>query len=225
VRYKVLRALGRLATRHPELALDRGALREAAERTLAAVVRLLHWRLELRGGARVTPARQTPGHELLVTLLLHKQEHAVERLFRLLGLLYRGEDFERIYRGLDNQQPKVRASSRELLENALPAALRARVLALVDDGDEPLRLLAAAGGLAPAPIPYETLLAALLEERDETLRCLAAYHVGELGLVGLRGRLEGFRDAHAESLFFSKVLERALELIALPRAGRLVHAD
>ena len=65
----------------------------------------------------------------------------------------------------------------------------------------------------------------LLGVGDETLRCLAAYHVGELGLTDLRGRLETFRQAEA-SPFFTRVLERALELLALPPgAGRLAHAE
>lgn len=225
VRYKLLRALGRLQSDHPDLALDRGVLRQACESTLDAVTRLWHRRLELLAGARVTPARRTPGHELLATLLVHKQEHATERLFRLLGLLYRSEDFKRIYRGLFSLQPKVRASSRELLENALPPRLRPRVLALIDDGPEEPRLAAVAGGLLLEPLPYETLLALMMEERDETLRCLAAYHVGELGLVGLRGRLLAFREAHAASPVYSKVLERALELLSLPPERRLLHAD
>ena len=93
------------------------------------------------------------------------------------------------------------------------------------DGPEATRLLAVAGGLQLDPIPYETLLALLMEERDETLRCLAAYHVGELGLVGLRARLEAFKEAHAQSPVYSKVLERALELLALPAERRLLHAE
>jgi hypothetical protein len=176
-------------------------------------------------GAAVDPARQTLGHELLVTLLRQKQEQGVERLFRLLGLLLRGEDFERVYRGLGNVQPKLRASSRELLENALPGWARERVLALVDDGDERQRLALVLGGVAPGALPYEGLLSSLLGEGDETLRCLAAYHVGELGLTHLRARLETFRQAEA-SPFFTRVLERALELLALPPGGgRLALAE
>lgn len=225
IRYKALRSLGRLATDHPDLQLDRAVLREAAERTLEALGRTLHWRLELVAGAVVAPSRRTTGHELLVTLLRQKQEQGLERLFRLLGLLLRGEDFERVYRGLRNVQPKVRASSRELLENALPGWARERVLALVDDGDERRRLAVLAGGAAAGALPYEGLLSTLLGVGDETLRCLAAYHVGELGLTDLRGRLETFRQAEA-SPFFTRVLERALELLALPPgAGRLAHAE
>lgn len=224
VRYKVLRGLGRLATDHPELKLDRRVLRQAAERTLEALGRTLHWRLELVAGAAVEPARRTHGHELLVTLLRQKHEQGVERLFRVLGLLLRGEDFERVYRGLGNVQPKVRASSRELLEHALPSWARERVMALVDDGDERRRLAQLVGGAAPGALPYEGLLSTLLGESDETLRCLAAYHVGELGLTDMRARLETFRQAEA-SPFFTRVLERALELLALPPgAERLAHA-
>ena len=59
--------------------------------------------------------------------------HRASALFRLLGLRHRGEDFEKIYRGLRSASAKVRASSRELLENLLEPPLREAVLALVDD--------------------------------------------------------------------------------------------
>lgn len=216
VRYKVLRALGRIAKRHPGVELDRRVLGEAARRTAAAALRSVHWRQVLLRGAQDDPRRATPGHELLVALVGHKEEHAVERLFRLLGLLQHGEDYERLYRGLRSSNPKVRASSRELLENLLQAPLREAVLALVDDAPAEKRLSAADSFVGFLPTSYERLVGALLDESDETVRSLAAYHAGELGLVGLRPRLEGFR-AQGATPAFAAVLERALGLMAAPR--------
>jgi ATP/ADP translocase/HEAT repeat protein len=212
VRYKVLRALGRIAKRHPGVALDRRALGEAARRTAAAALRAVHWRHVLLRGVQDEPGRATPGHELLVALVGHKEEHAVERLFRLLGLLHSGEDFERLYRGLKSRNAKVRASSRELLENLLRPPLRDAVLALVDDAPADKRLAAAADFVGFLPTSYERLLGALLDEGDETVRSLAAYHAGELGLSGLRPRLDAFQVQGATPSF-AAVLERALALM------------
>jgi hypothetical protein len=178
----------------------------------------------LERGARDDPRRTTPGHDLLLALLGHKEEHAIERLFRLLGLQQRGENWERLYRGLANRSPKVRASSRELLENTLRPPLREAVLALVDDAPPDERLAAAGTFIGFLPLGYEQLLAALLDQADETLRSLAAYHAGELGLTGLRERLESFRG-HETGLLATRVLERALGMLAPPVAPRLRHAD
>ena len=224
VRFKILRGLGRIASQHPEVAMDRRILRQAVDRTLEAAFRLLHWRLTLRSGVAEVPARATPGNELLSALLLDKEVHAVERVFRLLGLLYRGEDFETLYRGLQHSNPKVRASSREILEHTLRAPLRNAVMTLVDDAPDAVRLVGASAFYAATPLGYQELLVTLLEQNGETLRCLAAYHVGELGLDSLRGRLEAFRSQET-GFFVTRVIERALGLLAQRGQRRLLLAE
>ena len=70
---------------------------------------------------------------------------------------------------------------------------------------------------------YDDLLARLIEEPGETVRCLAVYHVGELGLTALSPRLEAVRADRGAGLFLLRVVERALGLLA--RApGRLQYA-
>ena len=69
---------------------------------------------------------------------------------------------------------------------------------------------------------YESLLGLILDQPSESLRCVAAYHVGELGLASLRPRLESFRPEET-GFFLARVVERALTLLASP-GGRLAHA-
>jgi AAA family ATP:ADP antiporter len=212
VRFKILRGLGRIAADHPEVTLERGVLDEALSRTLEAAFRLVSWRLVLQEGAAADARRATPGHELLATLLHDKEHHAVERIFRLMGLRYRREDFRRIYRGLHNSNPRVRASSRELLENLLEPPLRDAVVGLVEE-EAPVRerLAAAAPYYRGIAISYEALLATLLEQGGESLRCIAAYHVGELGLSSFRVQLE--RIQPQATFFVARAIERALSLL------------
>jgi HEAT repeat protein len=221
VRFKILRALNRLAT-HPEVELDGVTLERAITTTLEAGLRLLDWRLAFLRGARADQKRRTRGHELLVTLLQDKEVHTVERLFRLLSLRHRGEDMKGIYRGLSSTNAKVRAGGRELLENLLEPPLREGVLALVDDGPPEQRLRRAAPFYPPRPLDYEELLGRILAGPSESLRCLAAYHVAELGLTTFRPRLEALRTAQT-GFFLTRVVERALALLS-PEGGRLLHA-
>jgi HEAT repeat protein len=223
VRYKILRGLGRLAAENPGLTLDRAVLHSGSERTLEAIFRLIHWRTVLEEGAAADARRATPGFELLVALLRDKEAHALERLFRLLGLQYRGEDFEKIYRGLRHSSAKVRAGSRELLENLVQPPLREAILALVDDVSDLARLTRAGAIYRAAPLGYDELLARLIEEPGETVRCLAVYHVGELGLSALRPRLEAVRAESGAGLFLLRVVERALALLR-SAPGRLEYA-
>ena len=218
VRFRILRALGRAAARHSEVPLDAELLTAAAGRTIESWCRLEHWHEVLETGGRDRPARRTPGHQMLAALLRDKADHAEERLFRLLGLVHRREDFRRMYRGLRSANARVRASSRELLENVLRPPLKAAVLALVDRRPRPERRQATAGFYDPPPLDYESLVATIVEQPGETLRSLAVFHAGELRLVGLRDRIARLREGQ-RSLFVGQMVERALAVLDRTRAG------
>ncbi|HVR71282.1 MAG TPA: HEAT repeat domain-containing protein [Vicinamibacteria bacterium] len=222
VRFKILRGLGRIAAEHPEVPLDQGVLRAATARTLEAAFRLGHWRAVLRAGRREDERRATRGHELLVAMLKDKEVHTRERVFRLLGLLHRAEDFESIYRGLHNRNAKVRASSREFLENVLASPQREAVLALIEEGDDIDRLAGAGPYYTSRPLQYVDVLAAILDTAGESLRCIAAHHVGELGLQEMRPRLEALTRG-ASGLFVRQVVWRALQLLGEGAVAQGAH--
>ena len=208
VRYRILRGMNRLAA-SPEVRFDPALVRSATDATLAGIFRLLHWRSVLEDGARRRPGRSTPGHDLLIQLLRDKEEQAIERLFRLLALRHRGEDFKGIYRGLHSSGPRARASSRALLENVLDPGLRGPVLAVVDDGGDVARLARAGPAYLPQALEYEDVLSLILQTGGESLRCVAAHHVGELRLAALRPRLVELLGS-GTGFFLSRVVEHAL---------------
>ena len=222
VRFKIVRGLNRLAA-HPEVVLDGQILRHATGATIEAAFRLVHWRVVLERGALSDRRRATPGHDLLARLLRDKEAHAQERIFRLLALQHRSEDFKGIYRGLHNPSAKVKAGSRELLENVVSPPMRDPLIALIDDAPDFERLARAVPYYEARPFDYEELLGLILEQPGESLRCIAAYHVGELGLTSFRPRLESFRLAET-GFFLSKIIERTLALLARPEGGALAHA-
>jgi ATP/ADP translocase len=208
VRYRILRGMNRVAA-SADADFDPVILRRAATATAEGVFRLLHWRSVLERAGRDREALATPGHGLLVQLLRDKEAQAAERLFRLLALLHRGEDFKGIYRGLRAAEARARASSRELLENLLPPPLRGPVLAIVDEAPDADRLARAGELYVPAALGYEDVLELILDRGGESLRCVAAHHVGELGLVALRPRLQRLSGSGA-SFFLARVVERTL---------------
>jgi ATP/ADP translocase len=220
VRYRILRGMNRLAA-SPGVQFEAGFLRRATDASVGGVFRLVHWRAVLERGANGRPGWSTPGHELLVQMLRDKEEQAIERLFRLLALRHRGEDFKGIYRGLRSSDRRTRASSRELLENVLEPRMRGPVLAVVDDAGDAGRLARAGELYSPDALGYEEVLSLMLERGGESLRCVAAHHVGELGLVALRPLLEELRR-RGTSFFLSRVVEHALA--AFPEEGGRPHA-
>ena len=147
VRFKVLRALVKLRRQQGPTLAPRRELRSAArsaELTLDHAEELLRWHSGRarswnsngRAAVQEVASKLDPcslaAHHLLADLVRDKEQHATQRLFMLLDLLYQ-EDFEDIERGLRSKKPKTRASSLELVENIVTPPLRQRVLALVGD--------------------------------------------------------------------------------------------
>jgi ATP/ADP translocase/HEAT repeat protein len=211
IRYRILRALGRLSASNPNLDLNKTQLYEVIQRTLEALFQVLDWKRVLKEGAERDSSRNTPVQELIVALLEHKEVLATERLFRLLGLLYPKDDLQNMYRGTRSTNRKVRSSSQELLEDLLEPPLREAVLALVDDIPDRQKLDRADGYHQLLGIDYETLLRSLLEKGGVGMRCLVAYHVGELRIVNLKEDLEALPPDSGEMI--PRAVARATALL------------
>ncbi len=172
VRYNVLRALTRLRRASPSIIIDELALATVLDDTLDRAQAHARSRAALRGE---TSARPSPARQLLVELLFDKEVHALDRVCSLLELGNPEEDFARIFRGVRSPSPRLRSSSRELLETVLRAPYKERVLALVDDilGD------AAAESAVESP---GVVVRALAIDRDPLVSTIAAYLATDEGL-------------------------------------------
>jgi hypothetical protein len=185
IRFRALRALVWLRRREPGLALDEDVLGRVAWRAVEVALLCLDWRRQLVAGTARRPARATATQELLLALLDDKRRHALERLFLVLALRYPGEDFARIRRGLDSEDSRVRAASRELLGSTLEGPARELTLLLAEalPGERPERLERVAPYFRRRPASsYAELLRAIAEQGGGTLAAFAAAHAAELGL-------------------------------------------
>jgi hypothetical protein len=214
IRYKILRVLGSIQSSHPEITVDSDLVEEAISRTLESSFRLLDWRTRLSAGARADTSRRTPVHELLVTMLEHKEKHAIDRLFRLLDLHHPEESFRRIHRGFLSSDPKRRAGSRELIENLLSSPLREAVIGLADGVSSRERLAAAGPYYTTSEDDYEGVLRSLLDHGGETLRALVVFHAGELRLAGLRPHIERLAKDPGDVL--AGTIEQAMARLSAP---------
>lgn len=219
IRFKVIRALIKLRRQHPKLSLDESVLRKAAELTLDHAEDLERWHSGLVQGDSGPPMSVTKidplqaAHHLLVDLVHDKEQHATQRLFMLLDLIYQ-EDFEDIERGLRSQKPKTRASSLELVENIVTPPLRQRVLALVGDGAK-----------TRTEVPsYEEVLREMAATGGTTMRTLAEYRATELG-VDL-GSITGRRTSLTPSIdsLGKRIVDKARDLIPAPPSRGPGHA-
>lgn len=219
VRYKILRALGGLRSRQPDLPLDNAMLRRGVERTLAGALRVIDWRVHLEREAEREPARQTLAHEVLVQAMQHKERRATERLFRLLGLLFPGEDFQQIHRGFESADPRERASSVELIEAIVPPPLNAALVSYMDRMPDQIRVRRGHAYYTPRNWNYEEILDAFLREGSVGLRCITLYQIANLRLESFRARIEERRPnaPELEAPILARTL-RALDGVPGPEA-------
>ena len=90
--------------------------------------------------------------------------------------------------------------------------LKAPVLAILDGVSGPAFQELTAPFYQPTEIDYESLLTTFIEQPGETLRSLAVFHVGELRLRGLQGRIAKLRSQET-SLFVGQMFDRTLRLL------------
>lgn len=175
-RYKALRALGGMRSLDSSLPLDRPRLRAHAQETLDRSVELLAFRVAIEQCETTSPSA-----ELLAALLREKQHRAMERLFRLLGLLDPEQDYELLYDGLRRDDPKARAASTEILANTLEGYLRETLLVMIDEIDDATKIARLRGHHAGAG--FRGRLEHMTRDRSEAVRLLAAHHRAELALT------------------------------------------
>jgi HEAT repeat protein len=120
VRFKAGAAIERLRRGAPQLTIDRAVIeRQILQETMRAFNALtLHHNLFVRGG-------QDAG-SVLAQALNEKQQRALGRIFRLLGLLYSADDIHAVRTALRSPDARLRSGAMEYLDNLLTGDLAVR---------------------------------------------------------------------------------------------------
>lgn len=183
LRYRIIVALNRLARLHPEIALDR----QMVETVLAAEI-LGHYRsYQILG----TLGPDVAAGEPVARALRQSMDEDIERIFRLLTLLYPAADFHSAHVGLQSANPVIHDNAIEFLDNVLPPGLRNMLVPLLDSAVTPAARVELANRMIGLKIQSrEEAVAALLASEDAWLKSCGAYAVGALGLRSLQGELD-----------------------------------
>jgi AAA family ATP:ADP antiporter len=161
LRQRVIASLNKLKVRHPHLSIDRTAI----DLLLAA---------EIAGHYRSYQLLLPLEDETVSAALRHSMEQELERIFRLMALVFPAPALHDAYVGIRSGNPLVRANALEYLENVLPPELRGVLLPLIDSQvseEERARLAERVIG-APLESP-DRIVAALLASDDPWLRSRA----------------------------------------------------
>jgi AAA family ATP:ADP antiporter len=183
VRFGVIIGLNKLGELHPTWAIDR----RLVETVLGA---------EIMGHLRSYQILGTLGRELsdpapVTEAIRDAMERELERIFRLMKLLFPHQDLHSAYVGVQSRNPVIHDNALEFLENVLSPQLRSLLLPLLDSEVPATSRIELANRVLGTQVASSAeAVHSLLSSEDPWLRSCAAYAIGALNLEGFNGELE-----------------------------------
>ena len=183
VRFQVISALNKIHQVHPEIELDVQIL----ETILAAEI-MGHYR-----SYQIAESLRVPGDcdDAVLRAMSEAMRQELERIFRLLGLLYPHLDLHSVHFGLQSNNVTVYDHALEFLENVLNSQLRGVLVPLLDGKVSPRERAAIAERLVHAKLENrEQAVAELIASDDPWLKSCGAYAIGTFGMISLQTELD-----------------------------------
>ncbi len=199
LRYELLKALNKLRN------LDSGLVQPNAQFEDMLNAELMGYYRSFQILAAISPessaslegaqAPSTP--DILARALHERMDHELERIFRLLGLLYPPRDIHNAYAGLVSGHARVRSNAMEVLEHIVRSDLY-RTLVCALDPDVSLKdKLQFAQRLCHTSVPSKTeALREVLHSEDRWLRACTIHSIGAMRMTELSEDL--LRAPHAD---------------------------
>jgi len=182
LRFRVIAALNKIHRQHPEIKTDDDMM----ETALAAEI-IGHYR-SYQILAKLSPA--SFDHDAVNRALSESMQQELERIFRLLGLLYPHLDVHTAYLGLQSKSATVYDNALEFLDNTLRPQIRVMLVPLLDGRVSITQRAVIADRFVHAKVESEEqAVEALVGSDDPWLRSCGAYAIGNLGLLSLEGKL------------------------------------
>lgn len=170
LKYEVVKALNSLRTRYVDLRFDSDELETALiheTRSYYEILQILYLRDRFI---------DNPASKLLQKALVEKQEHNLERIFRLLGLVYPPDDIYNAYLGITSGKKELHANAIEFLDNLLRSNIKKYIFPILDDISDESILRKAESLFKVSRKDTIDALAYLIEGRDSWLSACAIYY-------------------------------------------------
>jgi AAA family ATP:ADP antiporter len=120
---------------------------------------------------------ETAGSRLLRRALEEKQQSNLERIFRLLGLVYPPNDIFYAYQGFISGKKALQANAIEFLDNLLSRDVKKYILPILDDVPVETVLRKGEEFFQVRMSTKEDALERLITGRDNWIKCCAIYNV------------------------------------------------
>lgn len=187
LRHRVIASLNKLHDLHPDVRIDE----QLVELVLAAEIAGHYRSYQVLGPLR----EQLKDDDSVLKALSQSMEQELERIFRLMALLFHGPGLHDAYVGLRSASGIVRANALEFLDNVLKPELRRLLVPLLDSQVTIDERISIANQMVGAPVETaDQAIATLLASEDSWLRSCAVYAVGALRLHTLEPDLHRLAD-------------------------------
>ncbi len=192
LRYDVLKALNQLRERDPALLPADVDYTDMLNAELMGYLRSLQVMAAYDSPWKPHGAELSRGGErLLKRAFLEQMDHELERIFRLLALVYPPRDIHNAFVGLISARPQLQANALEMLEQLLQPELYRRLANVLDPEIDPGQRLDFARQVCRADVSSKVeALRVLLYSEDSWIRACALYAVGSLQLEELAPEID-----------------------------------
>ena len=188
VRYRVIASLNKLRAVRPDIRIDPAVLELLLAAEIAGHYRSYQVLGPLRG--------RLPGNDPVLEALRLSMEGELERIFRLMSLLFPHGGLHDAYVGLQSSSATIRGNALEFLENVLPAELRQVLVPLLDSQVTVEERIRMAERIVGAPLETtQQAVGTLLASEDPWLRSCAIHAVATLQLWSLAPELKRHESA------------------------------
>lgn len=174
LKYHVIKALNSLRARHSDLRFRHDALNHALiEETESyyAILRIMS----------ISDADDNDANRLLSRALKEKIDQNLERMFRLLALVYSQQDMHGAYLGIIGDHKELRASAIEFLDNVLKKEVKKYLFPIVDNISTDFKLQKGQELFGINLLSRVDALKYLLNGRDPWLKACAVFAVRDEG--------------------------------------------
>jgi len=184
LRYKAIAAIERIRREHPAISCPRPVLESHVVRESSRYYNGLTLQHNL--------LRHAPDADrsLLARALQDKLHRTIDRIYRLLGLLYHMDDVAAARYTIEQGESRRRAAAVEYLDNLLGGVVRKRVMPILDDTPLSEKVRYANVVLKSRPRDLDDTLAQLIHEDDPVISAAAIHFVGQRRMWALSDDLD-----------------------------------
>jgi ATP:ADP antiporter, AAA family len=202
VRYRIIASLNKLRQVRPDIRIDPSVI----ELLLAAEIAGHYRSYQVLGPLQKPLKNDDP----VLEALRHSMEQELERIFRLMALLFPHAGLHDAYVGVRSSNPIIRANALEFLDNVLKPELRHVLVPVLDSQVTIQERIELANRLVGAPLENaQQSVVTLLASDDPWLRSSAIQAVGTLQLRSLATELKRYESSSDPLVRQSVVVARS----------------